>query len=46
MLNEIVQTYPTANSTKRKQVNELILEITEILHEEAKGNRGKIIGSS
>nr|WP_315031448.1 hypothetical protein [uncultured Porphyromonas sp.] len=46
MLNEIIQTYPTANSTKRKQVNELVLEITEILHEEAKGNRGKIIGSS
>jgi hypothetical protein len=45
-LNEIVQTYPTANSTKRKQVNKLILEITEILNEEAKGNRGKIIGSS
>ena len=45
-LNGIVQTYHTANTTKRKQVNKLILEITEILHEEAKGNRDKIIGSS
>lgn len=32
-LNEIVQTYYKANSEERKQVNSLIIEITEILQQ-------------
>lgn len=33
-LNEIVQTYDTADADKRKQANALIIEITEILYKQ------------
>ena len=41
-LNEIVQTYDTADADKRKQANALIIKITEILYKEARSNRGKL----
>lgn len=46
MLNEIVQTYHKANTEEKKQVNSLIMEITEILQREVIHNRDKITGSS
>lgn len=41
-LNEIIQTYHRASEKEKKETNNLILEITEILYKEAKSNRHKL----